>query len=96
MTVSTKISGSEMNASSHGTPKNSCVTQAPSTLRSGTPTNEIQSGNSMWRSGSAPGVLSFFAVSDLNALVKISGLREQARPARPPPSSSRPTRATTG
>ncbi len=35
MTVSTKISGSEMNASSHGTPKNSCVTSAPSTLRSG-------------------------------------------------------------
>ena len=47
MTESTKMSGSEMNASSHGTPKNACVAQAPSTLKTGTPTAEIHSGNSM-------------------------------------------------
>ena len=47
--MSTKISGSEMNASSHGTPKNACVIQAPSTLKTGTPTAEIHSGNSMSR-----------------------------------------------
>src|SRR5437773_4644730 len=47
MMVSTKISGSEMKASSHGTPKNACVTQAPSTLKTGIPTAEIQRGNSM-------------------------------------------------
>ena len=58
MTVSTKISGSEMNASSHGTSKNSCVTHAPSTLNSGTPTADIHSGNSMCFSTSAP--CSFF------------------------------------
>ncbi len=47
ITDSTKISGSEMNASSHGTPKNACVTHAPSTLNSGTPTHDIHSGSSM-------------------------------------------------
>src|SRR4029434_2551420 len=47
MTDSTKINGSEMNASSHGTPKNSCVTHAPSTLNTGRPTADIHNGNSM-------------------------------------------------
>src|SRR3982074_3812329 len=47
ITLSTKMSGSEMNASSHGTPKKWCVTQAPSTENIGMPTAEIQSGNSM-------------------------------------------------
>src|SRR5512141_2806854 len=47
MMDSTKISGSEMNDSSHGTPKNAWVTQAPRTLKSGTPTIEIHKGNSM-------------------------------------------------
>jgi hypothetical protein len=47
ITVSTKISGSEMNASSQGTPKKACVTHAPSTLKIGTPTNDIHSGSSM-------------------------------------------------
>src|SRR4029453_4905936 len=47
MIDSTKISGSEINASSQGTPKNSCVTAAPSTLKAGIPTIEIHSGNSM-------------------------------------------------
>src|SRR5512138_1235350 len=45
MIVSTKMSGSEMNASSHGTPKNACVTHAPSTLITGMPTTEIHIGN---------------------------------------------------
>jgi len=40
ITDSTKISGSEMKASSHGTPKKVCVTQAPSTLKSGMPTTK--------------------------------------------------------
>src|SRR5438552_8582004 len=47
MTASTKMRGSEMNASSHGTPKNSCETDAPSTLKIGTPTAESHKGNSM-------------------------------------------------
>src|SRR5512135_3215070 len=41
MTASTKISGSETKASSQGTPKNSCETVAPRTLKSGMPTTEI-------------------------------------------------------
>src|SRR5919204_6144002 len=47
MMLSTKMRGREMNASSHGTPKNACVTHAPSTLKIGMPTAEIHSGNSM-------------------------------------------------
>src|SRR5688572_25935797 len=74
MTVRMKISGSEMNASSHRTPKNSCVTYAPRMLSSGTPTNDTQSGTSICRSGSVAGVDgSFFFVRLVNALVKISG-----------------------
>src|SRR5213593_2917364 len=49
MMLNTKMSGSEMNASSHGTPKSECETHAPSTLKIGMPTTEIHSGNSMWR-----------------------------------------------
>src|SRR3984957_18843722 len=78
MTVSTRISGSEMKASSHGTAKNECVTLAPSTQNIGTPTNDTPSGNSIDRSGSAatPAAaesVGVFARSDLNAVVKISG-----------------------
>ena len=69
ITVSTKISGSEINASSHGTPKNSCVTHAPSTLNSGTPIADIHSGNSMCFSTSTP---SFFSLRFSRPL-KISG-----------------------
>src|SRR5258708_38123129 len=47
ITDSTKMSGSEMNARSHGTPKKAWLTQAPSTAKIGMPTAEIQSGNSM-------------------------------------------------
>src|ERR671923_2167138 len=47
MIVSTKMSGSEMNESSHGTPKNTCVAHAPSTLKIGMPTIESHGGNSM-------------------------------------------------
>src|SRR5438105_7121816 len=47
MMVSTKMSGSEMKARNHGTPKKAWVTHAPSALKTGTPTTEIQSGNSM-------------------------------------------------
>src|SRR5688572_11508180 len=54
ITASTKINGNEINASSHGTPKNSCVTHAPSTLNTGTPIAEIHSGNSMCLSTSLP------------------------------------------
>ncbi len=54
MTDSTKMSGSEMNARNHGTPKNSCDTVAPRTLKIGMPTAEIHSGNSMCLSTSAP------------------------------------------
>ena len=39
ITVSTKMSGSDTKASSQGTPKKACVTHAPSTLNTGTPTN---------------------------------------------------------
>ena len=77
ITVSTKISGSEMNANNQGTPKNSCVTHAPSTLKIGTPTNDIHSGNSMCASGSAASAATAaFAGrfrSDLNAFVNNSG-----------------------
>src|SRR6267378_3496594 len=45
MMVSTNISGSETNASNHGTPKNACVVHAPSTLKAGTPIAEIHNGN---------------------------------------------------
>ena len=69
MIVSTKMSGSEMKASSHGTPKNSCVTQAPSTLKTGMPTAEIHSGNSMCSRTSAPAVFSL----RLKMPLKISG-----------------------
>src|ERR1700693_1523753 len=54
ITASTKISGNEMNASSHGTPKNSCVIDAPSTLKIGIPTAEIHKGNSMCLRTSGP------------------------------------------
>src|SRR3954466_11531094 len=47
MTVSTKMSGSDTNASSHGTPNHRCVTHAPSTLMTGTPMKESPSCNSM-------------------------------------------------
>src|ERR1019366_1523543 len=42
MIVSTKISGKEMNARNHGTPTNSCDTVAPSTVRIGAATADIQ------------------------------------------------------
>src|SRR5687767_2871604 len=75
MTVRMKISGSDTNARNQLTSKNRCVTVAPMTLRIGTPTNDTQSGTSMCRSGSLTAVEgSFFVVSVLNALVKISGL----------------------
>src|SRR3954466_3964315 len=45
MIDSTKMSGSEMNASSHGTPKKWCETHAPTTLMMGMPMAEIHSGN---------------------------------------------------
>src|SRR5512137_952733 len=54
MIDSTKISGSEMNDSSHGTPKNACVTHAPSTFFNDTATTEIYTGNSMSFSTSLP------------------------------------------
>src|SRR5512141_2207109 len=54
MTDSTKINGNEMNASSHGTPKNACVAHAPRMLKNGMPTTEIHSGNSMSFSTSIP------------------------------------------
>src|SRR4051812_35061525 len=47
ITVSTKMSGRQTNARSQGTPNQSCVIQAPTTLMIGTPTNDIQSGSSM-------------------------------------------------
>src|SRR5471032_2388481 len=47
ITLSTKMSGSEMNARNHGTPKNAWLTQAPHTLRMGMPATEIQIGNSI-------------------------------------------------
>src|ERR1035437_2385111 len=47
MIVSTKISGNEINARNHGTPKNSCDTAAPSTVRIGTATADIHKGSSM-------------------------------------------------
>src|SRR5258707_14467653 len=47
ITESTKVNGSEMNARSHGTPKNAWLTHAPSTEKTGMPANEIQSGSSM-------------------------------------------------
>src|ERR1700681_3090654 len=50
ITESTKMSGSEMKARSHGTPKKAWLTQAPRTPKIGMPTAEIQSGNSMWPS----------------------------------------------
>src|SRR5512134_1375072 len=69
ITDSTKISGSEMNASSHGTPKNVCVTQAPSTLNSGTPIQDIHNGSSMCFSTSVPSPVRL----RLNRPLKISG-----------------------
>src|SRR5436190_11248767 len=54
MTESTKMSGSEMNASNHGTLKKWCDTQAPSTLKTGMPIAEIHSGNSMCLRTSLP------------------------------------------
>src|SRR6202158_421005 len=54
ITLSTKMSGSEMNARSHGTTKHAWLTQAPSTPKVGMPTAEIHNGNSMWRRTSAP------------------------------------------
>src|SRR5690349_8880653 len=45
--VSTKMGGSEMKESSHGTPKKACVAHAPSTLKIGMPTIESHGGNSM-------------------------------------------------
>ena len=82
ITVNTRISGSEMPARSHGTPKKACVTLAPSTQNIGTPTKDTPSGNSMDRSGSAAVPAAARLVgplprSDLKAVVKISG-----RPAR--------------
>src|ERR1700683_4150540 len=50
ITVNTRISGSEMKASSHGTAKNEGVTPAPSTRNIGTRPNDTTSGNSMDRS----------------------------------------------
>src|SRR5688500_16026694 len=58
MMVSTKMSGSEMKARNHGTPKNACVAQAPRTENTGMPTAETHSGNSMSFSTSA--LASFF------------------------------------
>ena len=69
MIDSTKMSGSEMNASSHGTPKNSWVTHAPSTLKTGMPMAEIHSGNSMSLRTSAPADFSL----RLKMPLKISG-----------------------
>src|SRR5258707_3517634 len=72
ITLSTKMSGSEMKASSHGTSKNSCVTQAPRMLKSGMPQAEIHRGNSMWARTSGPCAL-LPPRRFLKALVKISG-----------------------
>src|SRR5476651_1421939 len=47
MMLRTKISGSVASASQNGTPKKTWVTQAPTTLRTGTPTYESQSGSSI-------------------------------------------------
>ena len=47
ITASTKISGKEMKARNHGTPKKACDTAAPSTARTGTATADIHSGSSM-------------------------------------------------
>src|SRR5512146_1066145 len=44
ITLRTKMSGSEMKARSQGTPKKSCETHAPSTLKTGMPMTEIHSG----------------------------------------------------
>src|SRR5689334_21344565 len=44
ITVSTKMSGRHTNARNHGTPNQSCVIHAPSTLMTGTPTKENESG----------------------------------------------------
>src|ERR1700754_503897 len=76
ITVSTMISGSEMNVSSHGTSKNEWVAQAPSTLKIGTPTHDTHSGTSMCdstslRSATTPSSLR--ERRDLNDFVKISG-----------------------
>src|SRR5258706_7083546 len=65
ITASTKINGSEMKARNHGTPKNSWLTYAPATLMIGMPTTEIQIGNSMCASTSAP--CAFLPVRPLNA-----------------------------
>src|SRR6185503_9370930 len=47
MIVSTKISGNEMKARNHGTPKKSWETVAPRIVRIGTATADIHSGSSM-------------------------------------------------
>src|SRR3954471_6666170 len=61
ITVSTRISGSEMNDSSQGTSKNTCVTQAPSVAKIGTPTNDTHSGSSMsWSKSVGAGPAVFF------------------------------------
>src|SRR6185369_12412413 len=77
ITVSTKISGSDTRARNIGTPKNSCVTQAPNRLRIGTPTQLSHSGSSMSASGSGPAAAAALALpprSDLNIEVNSSGL----------------------
>src|SRR5471032_1478257 len=75
ITVSTKISGSETSDSSQGTPKKSCVAQAPSSAKIGTPIHDTHSGTSMCLSTSlrtvgAPAT----RFIDLNAFVNSSGL----------------------
>ena len=71
ITESTKISGSETKARNQGTPKNAWLTHAPATLMIGMPTTEIQMGNSMWESTSAPAV--FLPRMPLNALAMSLG-----------------------
>src|SRR5450432_3821141 len=69
ITDSTKMSGSEMNASNHGTPKKAWLTHAPNALKIGMPTAEIHNGNSMCFRTSVP---SPFALR-LKSPLKISG-----------------------
>ena len=73
MMVSTKIIGKEMNARNHGTPKNSCDTVAPSTVRIGTATADIHSGSSIFFRTSGSPVTTALALR-LKIPRKISGL----------------------
>src|SRR5688500_9558992 len=79
ITESTKTRGSERSANPIGTPKKRWVSHTPTKLRSGTPTDEIQSGSSIPARTSLPWSFAFFFPRRfLKRLVKISGLPTRA------------------